>query len=231
MTPATTSKTERTRQSILRAADECFREYGFDAARSTEIARRAGVAEGTIFLHYGSKLGLLTAVTCTFYDLLQAEAEDLLPSFGDAATRLRRLVDGWARRIETDWPLIRVFAQRSQIEPNSELSQAMTTLNRRYTRLFLGVINELRAEGALPREVPPTLIRDIIFGTLEHTARGQDITGHPLATRDAGQEMLDLLLRAPTEPGPSVGRLDTIEEKIDRVLAALDGTYEHRRGD
>lgn len=212
------TRSERTRRAVLQAADACFREFGFDAAKSTEIARRAGVAEGTVFLHYGSKDGLLTAVTRDFYNVIQVEAEKELDAPGDTATRLRRLVDSWASRIESDWNLISVFAQRSQADPRSELAQAMVVLNRRYTRLFIGVIRELRAEGLLPEDLAPVLIRDIIFGTLEHTARGQSNTGKSIRVRGAGQKVLDTLLRTPPDPR---GKLDVIESKLDDILGLL----------
>jgi AcrR family transcriptional regulator len=54
-TSAEMTRTERTRQAIREAADACFREFGYEAAKSTEIARRAGVAEGTVYLHYGKQ--------------------------------------------------------------------------------------------------------------------------------------------------------------------------------
>lgn len=217
-TTVPTTRTERTRRAILQAADACFREFGFDAAKSTEIAQRAGVAEGTIFLHYVSKSGLLTAVTADFYDVIQAEAEKEAQAPGDATTRLRRLVDGWASRLETDWPLIRVFAQRSLAEPESELSQTMLVLNRRYTRLFVAVIQQLQAQGQLPADIPPVVIRDIIFGTLEHTARGQSNTGRPLRVRRPGQQMLDILLREPADDRERVG---PIEAKLGEILRRL----------
>ncbi len=212
------TRAQRTRRAVVEAADACFREFGFDAAKSTEIARRAGVADGTVFLHCGSKDGLLTAVTRNFYDIIQAEAEEELDRPGDAATHLRRLVDSWACRIESDWNLISVFAQRSQSNPDSELSQAMLELNRRYTRLFMGVIGALRAEGLLDKHVPAVVIRDMIFGTLEHTARGQANTGKPIRVRDAGQKILDVLLRTPQAER---GRLDVIESKVDEILRRL----------
>jgi AcrR family transcriptional regulator len=219
MTTATvTTRTERTQRAILKAADACFREFGYDAAKSTEIARRAAVAEGTVFLHYGSKAGLLTAVTREFYDVIQTEAERELETPGDPAARLRRLVDRWASRVESDWSLISVFTQRSQMDRDSELSQTMFALNRRYTRLFVGVIRELQAEGSLRKEIPAVLVRDIISGTLEHTARGQSNTGKRIRVRGAGQQMIDMLLSPPRNDS---GKLDLIESKIDDILRRL----------
>lgn len=43
------------RDAILKAAKELFAQRGFQATTTYEVARRAGVAEGTIFHHFTSK--------------------------------------------------------------------------------------------------------------------------------------------------------------------------------
>ncbi|NGQ95173.1 TetR/AcrR family transcriptional regulator [Brevibacillus sp. SYP-B805] len=53
--------TEKQRQ-ILRASVKLFAEKGFHASSTADIAKEAGVAEGTIFRHYKSKKDLLLAV-------------------------------------------------------------------------------------------------------------------------------------------------------------------------
>jgi AcrR family transcriptional regulator len=47
---------------ILAAALECFRERGFTATRLEDVAARAGVTKGTIYLYYSSKEDLFKAV-------------------------------------------------------------------------------------------------------------------------------------------------------------------------
>jgi AcrR family transcriptional regulator len=47
---------------ILAAALECFRERGFTATRLDDVAARAGVTKGTIYLYYPSKEDLFKAV-------------------------------------------------------------------------------------------------------------------------------------------------------------------------
>ncbi|WP_245548498.1 TetR/AcrR family transcriptional regulator [Gracilibacillus lacisalsi] len=47
---------------IVQAAIEIFSEKGFAAASTSEIAKRAGVAEGTIFRHYKTKKELLISI-------------------------------------------------------------------------------------------------------------------------------------------------------------------------
>jgi TetR/AcrR family transcriptional regulator len=49
-------------RELLDAALELFVEKGFAAARADEVARRAGVSKGTLYLYYPSKEDLLKAV-------------------------------------------------------------------------------------------------------------------------------------------------------------------------
>jgi len=47
---------------IVEAAIEIFSEKGFAATSTSEIAQKAGVAEGTIFRHYKTKKDLLLSI-------------------------------------------------------------------------------------------------------------------------------------------------------------------------
>ena len=51
------------RERILAAAFELFSEHGFDGATMAEVADAAGVARATVFNHFGSKQGLVDAMT------------------------------------------------------------------------------------------------------------------------------------------------------------------------
>lgn len=64
------------RQNILKAARQVFGEKGFAKARMSDIAERAGVAVGTIYLHFETKEALCTV----FADLInQRIIDEALP--------------------------------------------------------------------------------------------------------------------------------------------------------
>nr|MBA3454015.1 TetR/AcrR family transcriptional regulator [Deltaproteobacteria bacterium] len=50
------------RERILAAAETVFAKHGFFAARVAEIAKEAGVADGTIYLYFKSKDDLLISL-------------------------------------------------------------------------------------------------------------------------------------------------------------------------
>lgn len=53
------SKREQTRQKILAAAWHLFEQQGYQETSTRQIARHAGVADGTVFSHFDTKLAIL----------------------------------------------------------------------------------------------------------------------------------------------------------------------------
>ncbi len=78
---ARAKRTAARRQAILAAALEEFSGHGFEAARLEDVARRAGVAKGTIYLYFADKEALfqelirwqLTPVVGAFEHVAQAD--------------------------------------------------------------------------------------------------------------------------------------------------------------
>lgn len=56
------SDTEAKRQNILNAALQVFSQHGFEAARLDEIARKAKVAKGTLYLYFPNKQAMFEAL-------------------------------------------------------------------------------------------------------------------------------------------------------------------------
>ena len=84
--PALRADARRNRARILAAAEEVFTEQGASAS-TEEVARRAGVAIGTVFRHFPAKDDLLRAI---MKDLLQRLADEVtaLAGEGDPSTAL-----------------------------------------------------------------------------------------------------------------------------------------------
>ncbi len=78
MRRATTEQSkEQRRKDIVQAALDEFFERGFAAARMTDIAKRAGVTKGTLYLYYPSKDALFGAVIDTVAAPRLAQMEEL----------------------------------------------------------------------------------------------------------------------------------------------------------
>jgi AcrR family transcriptional regulator len=98
--PARQRRKEARPQELLSAALELFVEKGFAATRSEEVAARAGVAKGTLYLYYPSKEELLKAVVRENLSSLIAEAASIAGSFeGTTHELLVLLMQTWWDRI------------------------------------------------------------------------------------------------------------------------------------
>ena len=82
---------------ILGAALACFAERGFAATRLDEVARRAGVTKGTLYLYFSNKEELFQAVVRQALVPNIERAEALLDDADQPAPQLlARLLRGWA---------------------------------------------------------------------------------------------------------------------------------------
>jgi len=74
-------------EKILAAAFEVFAAHGYEAARIDEVARRAGIAKGTIYLYFRDKEQLFRAVV---RGLLQKRFDVIAGSFKGTGEQLLR---------------------------------------------------------------------------------------------------------------------------------------------
>jgi AcrR family transcriptional regulator len=82
---------------ILGAALACFAERGFAATRLDDVARRAGITKGTLYLYFTNKDELFQAVVRQALVPNIERGEALLEGAdAPAATLLERLLRGWA---------------------------------------------------------------------------------------------------------------------------------------
>lgn len=78
-----------TRDALLNAAAELLAEGGLGEATTQKVARRAGVAEGTIYRHFPNKEAVLEAVFARAWVRLNEDLEARLPSRAEPEARLR----------------------------------------------------------------------------------------------------------------------------------------------
>lgn len=85
---------------LLAAALDIFVERGYAATRLEDVARRAGVSKGTLYLYFTNKEELFKAVVRENIVPAIGDAENQIANFdGHSADLLRAIVYGWWERI------------------------------------------------------------------------------------------------------------------------------------
>ena len=168
---------EAREEAILIAATTLFGESGVDGARMAEIAKRAAVDEGTVYLYYKTKHDLLEAVVDRFWRELTAGARQAITPNETVSTQLRELATYHLTSLIDDFKIVDITSRARQWhgKPSRELPQI-----REYVRVFDDIIQRGIHSGELEASTPIWQIRDVFYGTLEHSARTLVIRNQPI---------------------------------------------------
>jgi len=144
---------------ILDAAFHEFGEHGLAGARLDDIAKRAQVAKGTIYLYFPNKEALFREMvhTTIVAALAQAEASQAESVSETAAAQLRRLGTGWWAFLRTE--RVQVLQRLVSLELGAfpDLMQFYADeVIARARRLVAGIIARGVARGEF-RDVDPPL--------------------------------------------------------------------------
>ena len=153
--------------AILVAARDLFCEKGFEAVVMTEIAARVGVVEGLIYKYFATKRELLLKVLEHWYEEMFGDYLRVLAGQTEPRARLHRLVHRHLQSVH-DYPLLCRLMFREVQSERDYRGTVLHDLNRRYTQILVEVIEQGVAAGAFRPDVPPTLLRAMVYGGIEH---------------------------------------------------------------
>lgn len=196
MTETPTVVADRTadkRERILRAAVEVFARRGFFSAKVSEVAKAAGVADGTIYLYFQGKDDLLIQVfrdgMRRFLDALNAE----LAPIEDPRTRLERIIRFHLESIGQDRELAIVV----QVELRHSL-KFMSLFSHEeladYLNLLRVVVEEGQQRGVFRKTVHPQMAAKAIFGVLDEMVTSWVLSEKHSRLEDAAEQVSELLL-------------------------------------
>lgn len=150
---ATTERGRRTRRRLLDAAEEVFSESGFHDASITRIVERAGVAQGTFYVHFRSKQEIFEQLVGDLNSRLrEAMSKGAAAGSGDRLDAERR---GFAAFFEfaAEHPaLYRVIREAEFVAP--------LAMHRHYEKIVEGYVRGLEAAMAADDVAPcdPTVL-------------------------------------------------------------------------
>jgi len=167
------SDTTRSR-AILATASRLFATRGYSQTTTAEIAREAGVAEGTLYHHFGSKDGIFLTLFDETMDGYLAGIEELLSREATGRETLSALarfhyayVSG---RREQYLILLRDFPIHLMVEKFGKGSPQRAKLDR-ITELFSRILARGKGDGTLDIPFPVRDTAEMLRGSLYGTTR------------------------------------------------------------
>ncbi|MBL6902246.1 MAG: TetR/AcrR family transcriptional regulator [Luminiphilus sp.] len=215
---------EAREEAILVAATAVLGESGVDGARMAEIARRADVAEGTVYLYYKNKHDLLEAVVDRFWRELTLGAIAAISDNTNATEQLRELAHYHLQSLITDFKLVEITSRAGMRhdEPGRQLPQV-----REYVRVFDAIMQRGINQQEFQANTPIWQMRDVFYGSLEYSARTLVLRAQGL-DKSVVENVIGLfnLHRVDADsdkqpPSASIADHDTIIEALARIESKL----------
>jgi len=154
------------RERILRAAIDVFAQNGYFNAKVSEIARAAGVADGTIYLYFDGKEDLLISIFREYTRDYLLSLERDLANVNRAEERMRITIRHHLEALGRDKALAIVW----QVELRHSL-KFMTLLSHQEVADYLNILRKIveqgQNEGVFRKTLHPQLVAKAVFGILD----------------------------------------------------------------
>jgi TetR/AcrR family fatty acid metabolism transcriptional regulator len=154
------------RDAILRAAIKVFSENGYFNSKVSDIARQAGVADGTVYLYFKNKDDILHSIFQHAMSIFIAEAKKELEKTDDPADKLRKIAKLHLEKLGKDRDLAVVF----QVELRGStkfMEEFSTTAFAEYLNIIKEAFIEGQQKGIFRSDLNPTVCAKILFGALD----------------------------------------------------------------
>ena len=145
------ARSRRTRERILEAAAGCFEDRGYDETTTAEIARRAGIAVGSIYDYFQDKRAILLEILHdTVEQVANLVVEGLAPDAwrgADPRDSVRKLLELVFRSRQVRPGVQRILWERFFRDP--ELRAAMERIEDHVRGAMTELLRALGADGRL----------------------------------------------------------------------------------
>jgi TetR/AcrR family fatty acid metabolism transcriptional regulator len=178
---------------ILEAAVKVFAEQGFFQSTVAQIAKQAGVADGTIYLYFKSKDDILVQ----FYEYRTRQVfERFRESVEQASTaidKLRNLVRTHLREFQKD-PNMAIVYQVETHQHRPVAQESIKAMAKMYRDLIDEVVEQGQQEGTIRHNLFMGLVKRLINGAVDEVINAWIHTGRTYDLVSMADPLVDLFI-------------------------------------
>ncbi len=155
---------------IIQAAIKVFAQKGFFSARISDIAKKAKVADGTIYLYFNNKYDILISIFEEEIGKIIVEVKRLIDQEEDPRKMLEIFAMEHMRMIKDRRNLAEVL-QMELRQSNKFMKEYRNTKFTEYVDIVSMIIHKGQEMDLFRKDVMPGVAKRAMFGALDETAR------------------------------------------------------------
>jgi TetR/AcrR family fatty acid metabolism transcriptional regulator len=193
LNPAPRTQIADKREAILRAATKVFAESGYFNSKVADVAKVAGVADGTVYLYFKSKEEILRSIFDRGMTQVLSEARAIIEEVADARERLRRIARLHLERLGADRDLAIVF--QVELRGSTKFMEEFSAAGfAEYLRLIRDTFEDGQRAGVFRRELNAKIVAKVFFGALDEMATNWILSRRRYKLAPLADAALDIIL-------------------------------------
>jgi TetR/AcrR family fatty acid metabolism transcriptional regulator len=181
------------RAAILRAAIRVFAHNGYFNSKVADIAREAGVADGTVYLYFKSKEEILHSIFDRSVDEAVADARKQLDGISDPREKLRQIARLHLERLGADRDLAVVF--QVELRGSTKFMEEFSAAGfAEYLALIRSTFEEGQRAGVFRADLNAKIVAKILFGALDEMATNWILSPRRYKLAPMADQVLDIFL-------------------------------------
>jgi TetR/AcrR family fatty acid metabolism transcriptional regulator len=177
------------REAILRAAIKVFAGKGYFNSKVADIAKEAGIADGTVYLYFKSKDDILRSFFDRAMSDFIAEGKRELAEIDGAEAKLRRIAQLHLERLGDDRDLAIVF--QVELRGSTKFMQEFSAKGfADYLDIIRATIAEGQKEGLFRKDLKPIVVAKMLYGALDEMVTNWILSRKPYPLAPMADEVL-----------------------------------------
>jgi TetR/AcrR family fatty acid metabolism transcriptional regulator len=181
-------------QRIMNAAIKIFAEQGFYKATISQVAREAGVADGTIYIYFKNKADILNNFFSYRTRLVFQRFRDAVEQATDSEDKLRNLIWRHLYEFQRDRDMAIVF-QREALQARYIADEDIKAITKMYLDILEDIISQGQREGRIRKDFQSGLVKRFILGAVNEVINTWVTTGGKYELVPMADPLVDLYLK------------------------------------
>ncbi|TMW71650.1 TetR/AcrR family transcriptional regulator [Alteribacter natronophilus] len=162
---------------IIDAAVAVIAENGYHHSQVSKIAKKAGVADGTIYLYFKNKEDILISLFEEKMGRFVERSKEKLAHESDVEEKLKLLIEMHLRQLEADYDLA-IVTQLELRQSNIDLRNRINEVLKGYLGLIDSILREGMETGFFARNLDVRMARQVIFGAIDEVVTNWVMKDH-----------------------------------------------------
>ena len=181
------------REAILRAATSVFAHNGYFNSKVADIARAAGVADGTVYLYFKSKEDILHSIFDRSVEEALDAARKQIESVSDPKEKLRQIALLHLERLGADRDLAVVF--QVELRGSTKFMEEFSAAGfAEYLALIRATFEEGQRTGVFRSDLNANVVAKVLFGALDEMATNWILSKRRYKLAPMADQVLDIFL-------------------------------------